>query len=204
MSKRIPAKSRSPAVTFAAGPSGLLIRITMPNEDAKAIADKATSKARAKATASKIVLSALGSLRDENTRDRSGFLQADIPTQLKVELAEVAKAKGTNITSLIVDRLSEWINPSTGRRRLKKGQDGSASPAGPPNYRKFVSRTGAMYSEAVKSRSLVRLQIEVGSKVVRCIQELLYSSRVPKGRFLTALAADVINRHQAPTSGVSR
>ena len=110
----------------------------MPSEEAQAIAEKATRKPRAKAKASKAVLSALRDLKDEDARDRSGFLQANIPSELKAELAEVAKAKGTDITALITDRLSDWIDHNTGKRWLIRTKSGLRSLAGPKNYRRYV------------------------------------------------------------------
>ena len=200
VSKRKSAKSRAPAVTFVATPTGLSIRIAMSRERATAIVGKAGSKARAKAKASQAVLSALRDLKDEDPRDRSCFLQADIPSQLKAELAKVAKAKGTDITALVFDVLSEWIDPDTGERRRIKGK-GLLSRAGPKSYRDYTRSTDAIYSEALRGRSLVRLQVEVGHRVVQTIDRLLYRSRVSKGRFLTALAASVRNRNQVSVSG---
>ena len=173
----------------------------MSQEQAKAIAGKAGSKARAKAKASKAVLSALRDLKGEDPRDRSCFLQGDIPSQLKAELAKLAKAKGTDITTLIFDLLSEWIDPNTGERRRIKGKNRFLYRAGPKSYRHYTRSTDASYSEAVRGRSLVRLQVEVGHRVVQTIDELLNRSRVSKGRFLTALAANVRDRNQVSVSG---
>jgi len=200
VSKRILTKSRSPAVTFVPKTTGLWIRIAMPQEEAKALAEKVGTKRRAKAKVSKVVISALRDLLDEDTRDRSGFLQADIPSQLKAQLAEVAKAKGADVTALIFDRLCEWIDPTTGELRLKKTKDGSPSREGPKNYRRYIQPTNAMYLEALKARSLARLQVQVGYKFVRRIRVLLYQNRISKSRFLTALAADVRDRSQPAAS----
>lgn len=201
VSKRKLAKSRAPAVTFVATSTGLSIRIAMSREQAKAIAGKAGGKARAKAKASKAVLSALRDLEDEDRRDRSGFLQADIPSQLKAELAEAAKAKGMDITALVFDLLSEWFDPNTGARRIKKNKEGLRQYAGPRSYRLYTRQTDAIYSEALGARALVRLQVQVGHRVVQAIDGLLYRSRVSKGRFLTALAASVRDRNQVSVSG---
>lgn len=190
-SKKNPAKTRSPAVSFAATATGLSIRIAMPRELAKALTEKTEAKPRAKAKVSKAVLSALRGLENEKTRDRSGFLQADIPSQLKAQLMEVANANGSNVTALISDRLCEWINPHTGQLRLRKNKVGAPSRAGPKNYRDYVRPTKTMYSAALKTHSLARLQVEVGYKVAGLIEDLLYENRISKGEFLTALAADV-------------
>ncbi len=199
VSKEIPTKRRAPAVTFVARPTGLSIIVTMPKAQAELIAAKAAKKARAKASASRTVLSALRELVDEETRDRSGCLQANIPSQLKADLAELAKAQGTDVTALILDRLAEWIDPITGERRLKKVKNGPLYHPGPKNYRTYVRATDAMYSEALKARSLVRLQIEVGVKIEGRIRSLLGRNRISKGRFLTAVADDVRTRIRAST-----
>ena len=168
----------------------------MSSERARAIAERAGNNARAKASASKAVLLALRHLEDEDKRDRSGFLQADIPSQIKAELAEVAKAKGTTVTALIFDLLSEWINPNTGTRRVRKNKNGLRSYTGPGNYRKYTRLVDEIYSEASRRKTLVRIQVEVKDKIGSCIDGLLYESGVSKGRFLTALAVSVIRRNQ--------
>jgi hypothetical protein len=197
VSKRNTAVRRSSAVTFSAKPTGLVIRVQMSQEDADAIAKKASSRARAKANASQAIRLALRDLKDEHRRDRSGFLQADIPSELRAELAKVAMERGVGVTGLILDLLFAWINPKTGELRMKKNKSGSRSPAGPVNYRRYAERAATMYSEALKSRSLSRLQVEVGCKVLHRIEAILVQNRISKGRFLTALAMDVRDRNHS-------
>lgn len=194
-SKKKSTRTRAPAVQFKATETGLSIRIAMSHERAKAIEEKAVSTPRAKAKASRTALSALPYLENEDERDRrdrSGFLQADIPAQLKAKLAEVAKARGKDITGLVFDHLSKWINPNTGKRRIRRIRNGLRYYEGPTNYRNFASSIDEIYSEALRSGTLVRLQVEIGNGVALCIDGLLIRSRVSKGRFLTAVAADVL------------
>jgi hypothetical protein len=197
-SKIISVTRRSPAVTFLSRPTGLWIQVRMPRDEANAIAEKAAIKPRAKAKASRAVLSALLNLKDEEKRNRSGFLQANIPSELKTRLVEVAKANGTSITELISDRLSLWIDANTGKRRVRRTKDGLPSLAGPGNYRGYVYSTRAMYSEALTERSLTRVQAEVGYNVVRRIEHLLHQYRVSKSRFMTAVAAEILKKLAGP------
>ena len=70
----------------------------MPRDEAKSIIDKADNKARAKAKASKAILSALEDLMAEQVQT-PGPLRlpaGGIPRQLKTELSKVAKAKGSD------------------------------------------------------------------------------------------------------------
>lgn len=168
----------------------------MPPEEAKAIVAMAGHKARAKATASKAVLSAVRELMHEETRDRSGFLQADIPSQLKNEIASIAKEKDTTVTSLVFDKLAHWIDPKTGERRITKTKGGGTSRIGPKNLRSYVLATKVLYSQASKDRSMARLQVEVGPKISRYLRGILSPSRIPMSRFLTALAHDIINQNR--------
>src|ERR1700677_4168918 len=158
VSKRIAKGSRSPAVTFAiAWAGGLSIRVDIPPKEVKAVVAMAASKARAKARASKLVLAAVRGLKRGGTRDRSGFVQADIPTQLKVELASISEAKQTTVTSLIFDKLARWIDPESGKRRVKKAKDGTTSLVGPKNFRGYALATNLLYAQALKDGSMARL-----------------------------------------------
>lgn len=189
-------RCRSPAVTFKAQPGHLAIWVKMPGEEAKAIADRAAVKARAKATASAAIRRALKNLTPEaETRDRSGFLQADIPAKLRTELTELAKADRKPLTALFQDLLHEWVDPNTGRPRLKRRADGRTYRKWPSNFRNYAMRAHATYNEAKISKTLSRLQVEVGPNVAEAVKDRLAKSRVSKGLFLTALGLDIIEGH---------
>lgn len=188
--------SRSPAVTFKAQAGRLVIRVDISVEDAKAIERKAADKTRAKAKASRTILAALRDLVDEEPRDRSGFLQANVPSKLKAELAELAKADGKTLTTLFLDRLSEWVDPNTGRPRTKRQDDDRVYYKWPSNFRRFVRDAGSPYNEAKNAKTLSRLQVDVGPKIADTIAGRLAGSRVSKGLFLTALGIAIVKRHK--------
>ncbi|MCI4680591.1 hypothetical protein K9U39_18035 [Rhodoblastus acidophilus] len=188
--------SRSPAVTFKAQGGQLVIRVAKSSEEAKAIAGKAAVKTRAKAKASRAILRALDDLLDEETRDRSGFLQGDVPAKLRTELGELAKAGGKTLTALFLDLIDEWVDPNTGRPRLKRRANGSTYDKW-PGIRRYVGEAGPVHNEAKTAKTLSRLQVEVGPKVVAAVEGRLIGSRVSKGLFLTAAGLDIIERHKA-------
>lgn len=193
---KIKSGSRSPAVTFKAQGGQLVIRVAKSSEDAKAIAGKAAVKARAKAKASRAILEALDDLLNEPPRDRSGFLQADVPTKLRTELVELAKSDGKTLTSLFLDLIDEWVDPNTGRPRLKRRANGSTYDKW-PGIRRYVGEAHTIHNEAKAEKTLSRLQVEVGPKVVAAVEGRLIGSRVSKSLFLTAVGLDIIERHKA-------
>jgi hypothetical protein len=192
---KIKSGSRSPAVTFKAQGGQLVIRVAKSNEEAKAIASKAAVKTRAKAKASKAILAALKDLLDEEPRDRSGFLQADIPAWVKTKLTELAKSDGKTLTALFLDVFDEWVEPSTGRPRLRRANGGSFYKW--PPIRKFVGDAHSIHNDAKTTKTLSRIQIEVGPKVVNAVKGRLIGNRVSKGLFLTAVGMEIIKRHKA-------
>jgi hypothetical protein len=193
---KIKSGSRSPAVTFKAQGGQLVIRVAKSSDEAKAIAGKAAVKARAKAKASRAILRALDDLLEEEPRDRSGVLQADVPAKLRTELVGLAKSEGKTLTALFLDLLDEWVDPNTGRPRLKRRANGSTYDKW-PGIRRYVGEAHTIHNEAKAAKTLSRLQVEVGPKVVTAVEGRLIGSRVSKGLFLTAVGLNIIERHNA-------
>jgi hypothetical protein len=177
--KRIELGERAPAVTIHARETGLWIQVAMTRDEAKVVAAK--------------VLVAIRDLMGQETRDRSEFIQADIPLKLKQALGKAAKSKKETVTKLMFLFLARWIDPNNGKIKMKKGSGGREVRVGPRNFRTYVAATEPLYQRASEEGALVRLQVQVGRRICRTLRGLLASSRIPIGHFLTALAADILD-----------
>jgi hypothetical protein len=191
--KRIELGERAPAVTIHARETGLWIQVAMTRDEAKVVAAKSVQNPRAKSSASRKVLVAIRDLMGQETRDRSEFIQADIPLKLKQALGKAAKSKKETVTKLMFLFLARWIDPNNGKIKMKKGSGGREVRVGPRNFRTYVAATEPLYQRASEEGALVRLQVQVGRRICRTLRGLLASSRIPIGHFLTALAADILD-----------